>query len=302
VAPLAAERHDVRRTSAGGSLFAAALIISVAFSAGTQSSGRDVPSPEREALMDLFAATGGGGWVRRDGWGTRQPVCEWAGVWCDFIDGDANRPVVASLSLRSNNLRGVLPGSLSSLQHLTSLDVSANHLSGELPEPLLDRWDKHQLWLDAAGSTFQNVVTRAIVEYSASGTLCAMDDDVRFRLEVDVTKAVFESVRCADIESRRTYCLVREGTPGSLGRLSRALRALGFAKFRPAYDYPSGSHTHDIFLTTTAEWGDGVTKAVETYGRQGPLEVWMAQQLFLGLLHETSWTRESRKARCRFEQ
>lgn len=280
----------------------AAFIIAVAFSAGMQSSGADVPQPERQALMDLFATTGGAQWVRREGWGTPRPVCEWSGVWCEFIDGDANRPVVASLSLGSNNLRGVVPVSLSTLKHLTSLDVSGNHLSGDLPEPLLDRWDKHQLWLDGAGNTFHNLVTRAIVEYSASGTLCAMDDDVRFRLEVDVTKAVFESIRCTDIQSRSTYCLVREGAPGSLGRLSRALRALGFAKSRPTYDYPSGSNLHDVFLTTTAEWGDGAKKAVETYGRQGPLEVWMAQQVFLGLLHETSWTRESRKARCGFEQ
>lgn len=95
---------------------------------------------------------------------------------------------------------------------------------------------------------------------------------------------------------------MREGTVGSLGRLSRALTALGFRNFDESYDYPAGGRTHDVFLTTTAGWGDGSTKTVQTYGRQGPREVWMAQQLFLGLLSEANWIREFRNPKCGFEQ
>jgi hypothetical protein len=42
--------------------------------------------------------------------------------------------------------------------------------------------------------------------------------------------------------------------------------------------------------------------SVRTYSGQGPIEVWTAQQLFLGLLAEVGWERESRKAKCDFEK
>ena len=47
---------------------------------------------------------------------------------------------------------------------------------------------------------------------------------------------------------------------------------------------------------------DGWGSSVETYNRQGPHEVWAAQQLFLGLLAEASWERERRKPKCDFEK
>ena len=282
----------------------ATLIITVALTAATQVPAGDVSALERQALMQLFEATGGSQWTKRDGWGSSRPACDWYGVFCDFLDGNPGRPVVAGLSLGSNGLRGVLPAGLAALEHLTSIDVSRNQLTGAIPERLLNRWDSHHLWLRADGNWFASLVRRAVVQYSATGTLCAVHDDVNFRLSLDEAKgaAVFESVRCADVASRKTYCLVRQGTPWSLDRLSRGLRQLRFSTFGPEYDYPAGnSVTHATYVTTTAEWGDGSKRTVKTYGRQGPLEVWMAQQLFLGLIQETYWNTETRKPRCSFE-
>ena len=51
-------------------------------------------------------------------------------------------------------------------------------------------------------------------------------------------------------------------------------------------------------LITTAVWGDKSSKVVETYGRQGPIQVWMAQQLFLGLARDASWEKEFEKPKC----
>lgn len=285
-------------------MLVSALLIAAAANLVPQGFPGAVPPHERQVLMDVFAAAGGANWKRHDGWGTSRPVCEWYGVWCDVIDGDANRPFVAGLSLALNNLAGVLPASLSGLQGLRSLDVGGNRLSGEVPEPLLARWDSHEFEFATWGNRFTNLLVRARVEYSATGTLCALHDDAQFRLEVDegTGRALFQSVRCVDAKSRRTYCLVREGAPGSLARLSRALKALRYAKFDSTYDYPFTATTHGPYLTTTAVWGDGAKHSVETYARQGPRDVWSAQQLFLGLLSDVSWDRELRKPRCDFQK
>ena len=281
-----------------------ALLITAVANLVPQGISGIAPPHERQVLMDVFAAAGGERWKRHDGWGTSRPVCEWYGVWCDVVDGDASRPFVAGLSLPLNNLEGVLPASLSKLQGLNSLDVGGNRLSGQIPEPLLERWDRHEFEFATWGNRFTNLVVRATIEYAATGMLCAVHDDAQFRLEVDegTGRALFQSLRCVDARSRRTYCLVREGTSGSLARLSRGLKTLGYANFDSKYDYQFTHTTHGTLLTTTAVWGDGAKQSVETYARQGPRDVWIAQQLFLGLLSDASWDREFRKPRCDFQK
>jgi Leucine Rich Repeat (LRR) protein len=259
---------------------------------------------ERQVLVELFASTGGARWTNHEGWSTSMPVCDWHGVVCDFIDGDANRPFVAGLSLALNNLEGRLPASLAKLPRLRSLDVTGNRLSGAIPEPLLRRWDQHRLELSGDGNAFSDMIVRASIAYAASGVLCAEHDDLRFHLDLDAGtgRAVLQSVRCADSQSRQTYCLVREGTTGSFARLSRELGRLGFARFASSYDDPLMTVTHGLSLTTAAMWGDGSRQSVETYNRQGPRQVWVAQELFLALLAEASWDRETRRPTCDFEK
>ena len=279
------------------------ILVLIAFSLNQAEAG-DAPPQERRVLMELFAATGGARWSNRDGWGTEKSACDWYGVRCDFTDGDANRPVVAGLSLSSNNLEGTLPASLAELRHLRSLSVPGNRLSGMVPEALLERWDRHQFEFDGRGNSFSNLVVRAAVQYSASGVRCSATEDLRYRVEFYEPKnrATFQSVRCTSARSRETYCLVREGTSPPLSRLSRGLRRLGFTTFRPRYDHPFGGATHGSQLTTAAVWGDGSAVSVETYSGQGPIEVWSAQQLFLGLLSEAGWERESRRPKCDFQR
>lgn len=264
----------------------------------------DVPPDERRVLMELYASTGGERWSDRSGWGSPKPACEWYGVRCEPLGGNANRPVVAGLSLGFNNLDGELPASIAGLGHLKFLSVAGNKLRGRLPESLLRRWDRHEFELDASGNAFSNAVARATVEVSASGTLCSPTEDVRYRLEVDESKrrATFQSVRCVDAKSRATYCLVREGAAPPLLRLSRALASLGFAKLDPDYDFPFTGMTHGTYLTTEAVWGDGARKSVRTYAGQGPIEAWASQQLFLSLLVDAGWDREFRKPKCDFER
>jgi hypothetical protein len=264
----------------------------------------DVPPAERQILMEFFAATGGEQWTKRGGWGTSTPVCDWFGVICDFLDGDASRPNVRSLSLPFNNLTGQVPPSLAGLARLRSLNLSHNHLTGRIAKVWLDRWDAHDFDLNVGGNSIADFVSKLSVRYASTGTLCSVTDDVRFQLDVDVAKdrSVFQTVRCVDYKSRRTYCLVREGRAPGIGRFSRALDALGFARFEPQYEEVDGFTTHAVSLTTTATWPGQPRVSVETYARQGPRDVWMAQQLFLSLLTQISWDRERRAARCDFQK
>ncbi|KAJ1437451.1 hypothetical protein B484DRAFT_301306, partial [Ochromonadaceae sp. CCMP2298] len=59
---------------------------------------------ERGALMDLYHATHGPAWTRRNSWGTSAPLGDWFGVTVD-------RGVVVKLALPCNNLRGSIPPS-----------------------------------------------------------------------------------------------------------------------------------------------------------------------------------------------
>jgi hypothetical protein len=269
---------------------------------GAQTISSEVPAGERAVLMQLFAATGGEHWKARDGWGTSTPVCDWTGVSCDFVDGNAERPFVASVRLAQNDLEGTLPATLADLAHLQSLELRGNRLTGPIPEPLLVRWDAHELDLSVEGNGFSNLVVRATIMQQAGGVLCAENEDVHYRIDLDALthRAVFQSVRC-HAGSRRTYCLRKEGTPASLERLARGLTAVGFAKLKPSYHYAHGGVTHGATVTTTAVWGDGTRRSLETYDRQGPRAAWLSQQLFLGLVTETSWEKESRTPACDFK-
>ena len=206
--------------------------------------------------------------------------------------------VVERLDLDDNNLRGSLPASVRALPHLKALNIARNHLSGSVPEELLQRWDTNQFEFDGSGNTFSNLIVRAKVEWTAGGVLCAENEDVRYSVELDEStgRALFQSIRCRK-GSRRTYCLVREGRAPSLTRLSRALASLGFSKFLSEYDYAFIGKTHGLSLTTTAVWGDKSSKAVESYDRQGPIQVWVAQELFLSLT-PAEWEREFEKPKC----
>ena len=73
------------------------------------------------------AATGGPGWPRNAGWGSETDVCTWEGVHCD------PQGYVDALVLFANALVGELPASLTTLAHLTKLDLSVNALTGPIP-------------------------------------------------------------------------------------------------------------------------------------------------------------------------
>ena len=155
-----------------------------------------------------------------------------------------------------------------------------------------------------SGNRFSNLVSAASVTVRQTGVLCSPTSDLHVSATNDAAsmRATFESVRCARPTGRQTVCVVREGRVFSMDRFSRALALVKFESLGPDYDYALGGATHQEIVTSTATWGDGRQKTVKTYGRQGPLEAWTAQHLFLALEADTAWDRESRKPRCSFER
>ena len=86
---------------------------------------------DRDALVVLYNLTGGAtSWSNRGNWLSEAPLREWHGVATDASGR------VTSLSLSQNRLSGEIPAELGNLTSLTGLDLSQNQLSGEIPAEL----------------------------------------------------------------------------------------------------------------------------------------------------------------------
>ena len=105
------------------------------------SSGPSALDLERDALVRLFAATGGSSWNLSDNWLSDKPVGEWFGV----TTGSDGR--VTELRLRYNILAGELPAELGNLDYLQILNLSGTGLSGEIPSELGNLTNLIELWL-----------------------------------------------------------------------------------------------------------------------------------------------------------
>ena len=88
-----------------------------------------IAEAERAVLVALYNATGGNNWEYKDNWCSNKPLSEWYGVSLD--NGH-----VSSINLSGNKLSGQLPSALFSLSRLSSLNLSFNSLSGEIPQEI----------------------------------------------------------------------------------------------------------------------------------------------------------------------
>ncbi|CAJ1960698.1 unnamed protein product [Cylindrotheca closterium] len=90
---------------------------------------------ERYALASLYFSTNGASsWTQRDNWlSPDQPVCRWFSK--SDTPNDCSGPMT-KLHLGSNGLQGSIPPVIFSLTSLTYLDLSANQLTGEIPDTI----------------------------------------------------------------------------------------------------------------------------------------------------------------------
>lgn len=113
--------------------------------------GKETPSNEEieGALIDLYNATNGGDWERKQDWLSDKPYWQWQGI----NDNDVKYRIkyyLGSINLNHNNLIGELPESSSLLMNLAThdkevLDLSGNSLYGEIPYNMLhhEKWPKY---------------------------------------------------------------------------------------------------------------------------------------------------------------
>ena len=82
---------------------------------------------DREALKQLYNATGGTNWTNGSNWLSDKPMYEWHGIKTN-AEGR-----VTHINLRKNNLIGSLPLALTRLAGLKELNLHSNMLSGHIP-------------------------------------------------------------------------------------------------------------------------------------------------------------------------
>ena len=114
----------------------------------------------REALVALYHATNGPGWVNNMNWLSDEPLRYWYGVWTDR----AGR--VAGLRLARNGLSGQLPPELSGLHSVDRMFLYDNRLGGELPPELGELPDLRRLFV--GGNRFAGCAPGALADISDS--------------------------------------------------------------------------------------------------------------------------------------
>lgn len=87
-------------------------------------SGQDVPQYERDALIDFFFNTNGANWRFKDNWLSNRPVREWKGVQTSTINGVEH---VTSIYINNNNLTGTM--SIVNLPMLDKLAIYDNEIT-----------------------------------------------------------------------------------------------------------------------------------------------------------------------------
>ena len=91
---------------------------------------RSTVSSDREALIEIYHATGGPNWRYSTNWLSDKPLDQWIGVSA-YSSG-----TVYQLRLPGNNLQGVFPAAIGHLESLKTLVMTENGLRGELPRSL----------------------------------------------------------------------------------------------------------------------------------------------------------------------
>ena len=127
--------HRVVHEVVAGQTLRARLRAGTASRAASQSivvHASNIPSGERQALLDFYTSTNGAGWTTNTGWnGAAGTECSWYGVTCD-----SGGTTVQQLALYANNLSGPFPATFGNLTNLQYLDLDTNQLTGPIPTEL----------------------------------------------------------------------------------------------------------------------------------------------------------------------
>lgn len=92
----------------------------------------EISQEEKDALANFYSATGGDNWYQNTNWNNDAvDECDWYGIVCNVASEH-----ITTISLPSNNLSGVLPESIGNFSWLEELDLNRNNLEGAIPESI----------------------------------------------------------------------------------------------------------------------------------------------------------------------
>ncbi|HET9401517.1 MAG TPA: hypothetical protein VFO34_11260 [Candidatus Acidoferrales bacterium] len=250
-----------------------------------------VAPEERSALADLFKATGGEHWKKKDGWlGTPGTECSWYGVECFDAGGESSG--ITGLELYANDLEGQIPPSFAHLSHLKSLNVYGNHLSGTLPDSLIERWLAGHLAVIAEPALLTDV-SEIDYRFDPSALLCGQQELI-LRSNSQATSFTTKC-RNATPRDRVTYCEVKEGHIYSeFPRLSWLIEKSGYFALEPSY---STSVTDGAFEFTRVIKA-GKAHEIEDYAEAGPFALWTVHRSIEGVATSLSWESVKRLPKC----
>lgn len=249
---------------------------------------------ERQALIALYRATGGDQWTHHVGWlGPPGTECNWHGVEC-WSNLNPKPQQVTGINLMENNLVGSVPESIGQLTHLTDLDLPGNHLSGRLPQPLIQQWLAGSLRVVGPASLLTDI-SKIEYEVDPSALLCGLR---RIEIGADGHVVQYEK-RCRNAMpgDRTTYCEMKEGKiwGNEFATLAWLLEKNGFFKLKPKY---SGNVTDAAFFTVRAT-KRGSVKSVELYAWGAPFEFSVIQLAIDGFgARSVEWDKTRTRPQC----
>ena len=126
------------------------------------------PRGDESAVLNLYHATAGPTWNRRDSWATDRPLAEWYGVSVDQTGR------VVGLDLHGNGLVGEIPDVVGSLSQLTALDLGGNRLTGSIPSTLGEL--ANLAWLDLSGNQLSGRIPPSLGRLAALSWLRLHDN------------------------------------------------------------------------------------------------------------------------------
>lgn len=103
------------------------LLVGCNSDSGLQDEVEFIPEQDREAVLSLYRALGGEQWTVSTNWGSERPLEEWYGLY-------TYQGRVYAIDLSANNLSGTLPEAVSTMDALKYLNLSSNNITGSIPE------------------------------------------------------------------------------------------------------------------------------------------------------------------------
>jgi hypothetical protein len=175
---------------------------------------------------------------------------------------------------------------------LDDLRLADNHLSGVLPQRILDKWEAGPLRLSGYASQFTAQIDEIILR-RRTAVLCT-DYEASLRSDGSVT---MRSEKCrGGAPTPKVYCEIKalKGTwrREEVDRLVRFMETSGFFELESGYFAPmTHGGTFEIEVLRR-----GARKKVVDYGAYGPHGLWAVERLIQGILEGISWdaVREAR--------